>query len=1122
MALANVAEYFYRKGLRVVMIDWDLEAPGLESFYFNSRDAEGQEELKRIRSQLGLIDMILAYKRLFPNLQFPTESANVSEQISLLSGHLNPIRHHLYPIHPPESLPDRPEAALWLMQAGWREGDRFPAYSQAVQSFDWTELYDSYKGKVFFEWMRNEVDAMADVVLIDSRTGVTEMGGVCTRQLADVVVSFSVLNNQNMEGVAKMMNSFKRDEVIKARDGRPIEAIVIPTRIDTTEIDARAVLFDAFERIMDPLPPQFEQVNTTYQGLGIPYISKYAYFERLAIGANDRVVELQNAYKTLATHLALLAPVDSVLRTKLADDLEQVLRVTASPVPCMAPALPSALVERPAEIAKLKEALPPLPNAHQIAQSGTQQQPVVLYGPPGSGKSTLAAAFAREGDVIESFKDGILWVTLGAYPDITALMTLLYAKLTGDSRRFESEDEVVRQLTAKLFDKLCLIVIDDLCGIAHLRPFANLGNRSSYLITTRDPSIVPSAIAKQIQIERFSDAQALELVATASKFPQAHRDVLSQFVSRLSRRPLALKLAGDMLRQRIEIVGDEPLNALEYANRILTEKGVTAFDKPDTPDRNQSVAKSIAASLGLLTPAELERYVQLALALDRKKLTVDEVIRLWSTEYGDANSGSHALNAEERLQHLHALSLIKYDVKSGTVELDATVRSHVIAELPSDVGLHLRAESIFSKLSPDEQVTAKRVLIRLVKLGRPGTAEEDVRSRVSFRNLDEPSKNIVKSFLDGRVLTQEEDRLTKEQKVQFADESLIKKWSRLRQWLAGDDREFMYFFQQIRPNFNAWNAGQADALLSGEELASAKKWKDRSGLDRTLSTYINLSIETNRRQILKRVVQALVWVIILALIVGYMAWTSNQTRRAAEDQLKQQQQAHLKLVEGDIAAAQREYDKAIQLYGEAFLGSAEPALVYYSRGKALRAKESYDYAVADFNEAIRLDSNLTPAYLERGLARMKLGDTNGALEDFRTTTQLSGNGSDVETAKAYIDQLSPRIGPTPTVSPTPVPAAAAVYIRYEDKENSEQIVFIQNALLKQGYSVKDVQLAAPGFKPQVKYYYDEDAANARAVRSIVISSLKGLHFPANVIVGKVSKPGNAKRGQIEVWLASLQ
>ena len=35
MALANVAECFYLQGLKVLMIDWDLEAPGLEAFFYD-------------------------------------------------------------------------------------------------------------------------------------------------------------------------------------------------------------------------------------------------------------------------------------------------------------------------------------------------------------------------------------------------------------------------------------------------------------------------------------------------------------------------------------------------------------------------------------------------------------------------------------------------------------------------------------------------------------------------------------------------------------------------------------------------------------------------------------------------------------------------------------------------------------------------------------------------------------------------------------------------------------------------------------------------------------------------------------------------------------------------------
>ena len=33
MALANLAELYYQRGLRVLIIDFDLEAPGLERFF---------------------------------------------------------------------------------------------------------------------------------------------------------------------------------------------------------------------------------------------------------------------------------------------------------------------------------------------------------------------------------------------------------------------------------------------------------------------------------------------------------------------------------------------------------------------------------------------------------------------------------------------------------------------------------------------------------------------------------------------------------------------------------------------------------------------------------------------------------------------------------------------------------------------------------------------------------------------------------------------------------------------------------------------------------------------------------------------------------------------------------
>lgn len=56
MVLANIAEFFYQEGLKVLVVDWDLEAPGLERYFpVNQND---------VLNRRGLLDLILSYKEL--------------------------------------------------------------------------------------------------------------------------------------------------------------------------------------------------------------------------------------------------------------------------------------------------------------------------------------------------------------------------------------------------------------------------------------------------------------------------------------------------------------------------------------------------------------------------------------------------------------------------------------------------------------------------------------------------------------------------------------------------------------------------------------------------------------------------------------------------------------------------------------------------------------------------------------------------------------------------------------------------------------------------------------------------------------------------------------------------
>ena len=255
MALSNVAEFLYSRGARVLMIDWDLEAPGLESFFFGPEDPASLD----VRSRVGLIDYLDQYRRDYDALR---PRATFQE---VLQG-LRPPEKLLVPIRPP--LPNNPNGGeLWLLPAGWRasrktpkEGelpfdDRFPKYAATVQDFNWSEFYNAYDGEAFFDWFRERLLKGAplsagatddgsrrgfDVVLIDSRTGVTEVGGVCTRQLADVVVSFCAPNYQNLAGAERMSESFSQSKIMEARGKRSLEVVVIPARVDEAgETDAQ-------------------------------------------------------------------------------------------------------------------------------------------------------------------------------------------------------------------------------------------------------------------------------------------------------------------------------------------------------------------------------------------------------------------------------------------------------------------------------------------------------------------------------------------------------------------------------------------------------------------------------------------------------------------------------------------------------------------------------------------------------------------------------------------------------------------------------------------------------------------------------------------------------------------
>jgi len=114
MALANVAQLFYQAGLKVLVMDWDLEAPGIERFFF-----EKPEEAERLLSRPGLMDMIQTYQQ---RLADPSHANGDSEFQALPNDTITPFISDIY------SDPDS-EGKLWLLSAGKRDGKYLDTYT---------------------------------------------------------------------------------------------------------------------------------------------------------------------------------------------------------------------------------------------------------------------------------------------------------------------------------------------------------------------------------------------------------------------------------------------------------------------------------------------------------------------------------------------------------------------------------------------------------------------------------------------------------------------------------------------------------------------------------------------------------------------------------------------------------------------------------------------------------------------------------------------------------------------------------------------------------------------------------------------------------------------------------
>jgi tetratricopeptide (TPR) repeat protein len=281
MALANIAfRLANTHALRVLAVDWDLEAPGLHEFFGLSA-----EEMSKAR---GVLDFLLEWRDAI--------KSNAAAPPDVRSWFLPVTKQPYAPRH----------GSLALLPAGRMDED----YNTRLGRFSWRLFYKRHRGGVAIETLREQLVESADIVLIDSRTGLTDAGGICTIQLPDSVVLMSAPNEQSLLGTEQVARGIL-NAAESSRAGRPTPTMwfslsrisIVEETIGATKwIEAHEKWFES--RVKEGLWRAGDHPNGLASHL-IPFRARWSFGEQLLSETASSISDdpLPEAFERMTTVL---------------------------------------------------------------------------------------------------------------------------------------------------------------------------------------------------------------------------------------------------------------------------------------------------------------------------------------------------------------------------------------------------------------------------------------------------------------------------------------------------------------------------------------------------------------------------------------------------------------------------------------------------------------------------------------------------------------------------------------------------------------------------------------------------------------------------------------------------
>ncbi len=222
LAVAHVAYWLSKQGKTVFMLDMDMEAPGLH--YKLEQYNEPPKPDK------GLVDYIGHFRRT------GMASSSLTDYVITLAAK------------------ELEMSKMWLMPAGNPfAGD----YWKQLSEIEWKDfLYSGDKlGSLLFLELKAHIEIAynPDFLLIDSRTGLTDLTGIGLDLLADDAVILGVNNPENIDGSRIVMEKLRRRDKLSFKEEKTrlhfvLTRIPAPERKEDLERES-AIKSKAIERL---------------------------------------------------------------------------------------------------------------------------------------------------------------------------------------------------------------------------------------------------------------------------------------------------------------------------------------------------------------------------------------------------------------------------------------------------------------------------------------------------------------------------------------------------------------------------------------------------------------------------------------------------------------------------------------------------------------------------------------------------------------------------------------------------------------------------------------------------------------------------------------------------------